>query len=157
MLYFAHGSYIDRPQMKVGCPDAQFVVPARLNDYRLCFPRWSKVRNSAIAGIEPAKGEIAWGALYEIGPPDLKRLDMIESYRTGRDAALNGANRVTVRVERPDGLTVEAETYVAVPMAEPGRPSAGYLLVLARAAKALEFPEDYIVKLLAAEVAPLAA
>ncbi len=157
MLYFAHGSFIDRPQMKVCCPGAEFVAPGRLHDYRLCFPRWSKVRNSAVAGIEPAKGEIAWGALYEIGPTDLKRLDLFEGYGADRDAALNASSRVGVRVERSDGLTVEAETHVAVPMAAPGHPSAGYLFVLARAAKTLEFPEDYIVKLLAAEVAPLAA
>ncbi len=157
MLYFAHGSNIDRPQMRVCCPGAELIVPARLHDYRLCFPRWSKVRNSSVAGIEPAKGEIAWGVLYEVSPLDLKRLDVIEGYAEGRDAALNAANRLSVRVERPDGLTVAAETHVAVPTAVPGRPSPGYLLVLARAAKALEFPEDYIVKLLAAEAAPLAA
>ena len=62
-----------------------------------------------------------------------------------------------MRVERPDGLTVEAETHVAVPMAEPGRPSAGYLLLLKRTAKVLDFPDDYIAQLSAAEIAPLAA
>ena len=157
MLYFAHGSNIDLPQMKVCCPGAEFVAAGRLNDYRLCFPRWSKVRNSAVAGVEPEKGEITWGVLYEIGPMDLKRLDLIEGFAAGRDAALNTANRVSVRIERENGLTVDAETHVAVPMAEPGRPSPGYLFVLARAAKALEFPDDYIVKLTGGEAAPLAA
>ncbi len=157
MLYFAHGSYIDIPQMKVCCPGAAFVAAGRLNDFRLCFPRWSKMRDSAVAGIEPAKGEITWGALYEVTPRDLARLDLMEGFSANRDAAQNAARRVTVDVERPDGLTAEAETHVAVPMEDPGRPSLGYLLMLARAATALEFPHDYIAKLKAAEEASLAA
>ena len=157
MLYFAHGTYIDVPQMKVCCPGAAFVAAGRLSDYRLCFPRWSRVRDSAVAGIVPAKGEIAWGALYEVGARDIARLDAVEGYAAGRDPALNGASRVTVRVERPDGLTVEAETHVAVPMADPGRPSLSYLLVLARAATALGFPPDYVARFRAAEGTPLAA
>ncbi len=157
MLYFAHGSYIDLPQMRVCAPEAEFVAAARLQDYRLCFPRWSKVRDSALASIEPAKGEIAWGALYEVTPRDLSRLDLVEGFVADRDPKLNAARRIAVRVERPDGLTVDAETHVAVPMADPGRPSLSYLLVLARAATALEFPHDYIAKLRAAERAPLAA
>ena len=62
-----------------------------------------------------------------------------------------------MRVERPDGLTVPAETHVAVPMADPGRPTQGYLLLLARAAQELGFPTDFIAKLKAADAQPLAA
>jgi hypothetical protein len=157
MLYFAQGSYIDRPQMLTCCPEAEYVAPARLHDYRLCFPRWSKVRNSAVAGIEPAKGEIVWGVLYMLTPRDLQRLDLVEGYAAGRDATLNASERFKVRVERPDGLTVEAETHMAVPMADAGKPTAGYLLLLARAAIDLGFPGDFIAKLRAAEQKPLAA
>ena len=66
MLYFAQGSYIDHSHMKVCCPAAAFVATGRLRDYRLCFPRWSRVRDTAVAGIEPAKGETTWGAVYQI-------------------------------------------------------------------------------------------
>lgn len=157
MYYFAQGSFIDRVQMRVCCPAAEFIAPARLHDYRLCFPRWSKVRNSAVAGIEPMKGDIAWGVLYELTARDLQRLDRVEGHTAGLGAELNASNRVTVRVERPDGLTVEAETHVAVPQADPGRPSAGYVLLLARAATELGFPGDYIAKIRAGEEKPLAA
>ncbi len=157
MLYFAQGSYIDRPQMLVCCPGADFIALGRLHDYRLCFPRWSKVRNSAMAGIEPAKGEITWGVLYELTASDLERLDLVEGYAEGRSMELNASQRVSVRVERPDGLTVPAETHVPVPMAAPGRPTQGYLLLLARAAQGLGFPTDFIAKLKAAEEAPVAA
>jgi hypothetical protein len=157
MLYFAQGSYIDRPQMLVCCPGAEFIAPARLHDYRLCFPRWSKMRNSAVAGIEPAKGEITWGVLYELTPRDIQRLDLVEGYAAGRGVELNASRRVAVSVERPDGLTVPAETHVPVPMADPGRPTQGYLLLLARAAANLEFPIDFIARLKAAEMRPLVA
>ena len=157
MLYFAQGSYIDRPQMLVCCPDADFIAAARLHDYRLCFPRWSKVRNSAVAGIQPEKGEITRGVLYELTPRDLQRLDLVEGYAEGRGMELNASRRVAVRVERPDGLTVPAETHVPVAMAAPGRPTEGYLMLLARAAAALGFPNDFIAKFKAAEEAPLAA
>jgi gamma-glutamylcyclotransferase (GGCT)/AIG2-like uncharacterized protein YtfP len=157
MLYFAQGSYIDHSHMKVCCPAAAFVATGRLRDYRLCFPRWSRVRDTAVAGIEPAKGETAWGAVYQIAAQDLARLDLVEGYAPGRVPELNTARRLTVRIERTDGLTVEAETHVAVPMAEPGEPSPGYLLVLTRAAEALQFPADFIAKLRAAKTPPLAA
>ncbi len=157
MNYFAHGSNIDRPQMLVRCPQARFICAARLHDYRLCFPRWSKVRDSAIASIEPAKGEVVWGALYELMPNDLARLDVFEGYDAAFDPALNTSVRRTVHVQRPDGVNAEAETHVAVPMADAGLPSAGYLLVLRRAAKALDFPEDYIAGLNAITAGPLAA
>ena len=156
MLYFAQGSYIDRPQMRVCCPGAEFIAPARLHDYRLCFPRWSKVRNSAVAGIEPAKGEIAWGVLYELTARDLQRLDLVEGYAEGRGMELNASQRVAVRVERPDGLTVEAETHVAVPRPIPaGHPAMSCCLPAPR--EELGFPSDFIAKLKAAEEAPLAA
>jgi hypothetical protein len=157
MQYFAQGSYIDLPQMRVCCPGARFIAPGRLRDYRLCFPRWSKVRDSAVAGMERAKGEIAWGVLYELTPLDLERLDLVEGYIATRDPTLNASRRITVRVERADGLSVDAEAHMAVPMADPGRPSAGYLMVLTRAAKALRFPDDYIAQLKAAEAALVAA
>ena len=157
MHYFAQGSYIDLPQMKVRCPGSAFVATARLRDYRLCFPRWSVMRASALAGIEEAEGETVWGALYDVTPRDLERLDLFEGYVPRGDPALNASQRVTVSVERLDGVAVEAETHVAVPTAESGRPSADYLLVLCRAAKALGFPDDYIAQLKAIETEPAAA
>ncbi len=157
MLYFAHGSNIDRPQMLVRCPEARFVAVARLHDYQLCFPRWSVFRESATAGIEPARGEIVWGVLYELTVEDLHRLDLVEGFATSRDPARNQSRRIVVRVQRPDGISADAETHVPVPMADPGRPSSGYLMVLTRAAQALDFPDDFIAQIKAAEAGPMAA
>jgi len=157
MLYFGHGSNIDRHQMMVRCPGSRFVAPARVHNYRLCFPRWSKVRESAIASMEPAKGEMVWGALYEITPDDLARLDMIEGFAVSRDAARNESQRISVRVERPDGISGDAKTHIAVPTENAGDPSPGYLLVLMRAATELNFPKDFIERIKASGSGPLAA
>lgn len=157
MLYFGHGSNIDRQQMAIRCPGSRFVAPARVHNYRLCFPRWSNVRESAIASMEPAKGEIVWGALYEVTPADLERLDMIEGFAVSRDPAKNELQRVSVRVERPDGISGEAKTHIAIPMENPGPPSQGYILVLVRAATELDFPKDFIARIKAAGAGSLAA
>lgn len=157
MLYFGHGSNIDRQQMAIRCPGSRFVAPARVHNYRLCFPRWSNVRESAIASMEPAKGEIVWGALYEVTPADLERLDMIEGFAVSRDPAKNESQRVSVRVERPDGISGEAKTHIAIPMENPGPPSQGYILVLVRAATELDFPKDFIARIKAAGAGSLAA
>ena len=115
------------------------------------------MRDSAIAGIEPAKGEIVWGVLYELTTDALARLDIIEGYAPGRDPSRNEARRLLVRVQRPDGISADAETHVPVPMDDPGRPSTGYLLVLVRAATALDFPDEYIARLKATQAGALAA
>jgi hypothetical protein len=157
MIYFAHGANIDRPQMMVRCPHARFLSPARLRDYRLCFPRWSKIRESAVAGIEPAKGELVWGVAYELTHDDLARMDIVEGYAPGRDPGLNAANRVPVRIERTDGLSHDAETHVPVAMAEPGQPSPAHLMVLLRAAMQLEFPAEFTARFKPSEDEPIAA
>jgi hypothetical protein len=140
--------------MLVRCPAARYVSIARLNDYRVCFPRWSAVRASAVASIEPAKGEAVWGALYDVDQTGLDRLDVAEGCLPNRDAALNVCRRFTVMVERPDGGAVKAVAHIANPAANPGLPSAGYLMVLVRAAVALGMPEEFVARLKAIEAQP---
>jgi hypothetical protein len=157
MLYFAHGSNLDRPQMHGRCPTARYITIARLPGYRVCFPRWSNVRASAIASIEPARAEAVWGALYEVDEAGLARLDIAEGCFPDREAADNASNRATVRIERPDGGSMEAVVHIANAGPNPRRPSAGYLLVLVRAAQSLGMPEDFIKQLRAIEPEALAA
>ena len=52
---------------------------------------------------------------------------------------------------------MDAATHIANPAANPGLPSAGYLLVLVRAAAALGMPDDFMARLKAIEGQPLAA
>jgi gamma-glutamylcyclotransferase len=149
MFYFAYGSNLDLMQMQLKCPDAQFVSTARLDGYRICFPRKSFVRDCAIVSIEPDVAESVWGALYEIDDSELKRLDEREGYRPQREPHRNSRNRITVRVEGSDERSVSAETYAAVPSENPGLPSPHYIGYLVASAAECGLPKSHLVKLAA--------
>ena len=147
MYYFAYGSNLDLLQMGLRCPEAQFVSTAKLDGYRICFPRKSFVRDCAVISVEPATGEQVWGALYELDGTDIARLDEREGYDRRRDRQLNQRNRVTVRVEGSDERVVAAEIYVAVPTANPGLPSPQYVGYLVASAAECGLPKSHLVKL----------
>jgi gamma-glutamylcyclotransferase (GGCT)/AIG2-like uncharacterized protein YtfP len=147
MYYFAYGSNLDLLQMQLRCPEAQFVSTAKLDGYRICFPRKSFVRDCAVISVEPATGEQVWGALYELDGTDIARLDEREGYDRRRDRQLNQRNRVTVRVEGSDERVVAAEIYVAVPTANPGLPSPQYVGYLVASAAECGLPKSHLVKL----------
>lgn len=147
MFYFAYGSNLDLLQMQIRCPDAQFVATARLDGYRVCFPRKSFVRDCAVISIEADAAESVWGALYEIEATDLQRLDDCEGYNPKRDTTLNPNNRITVRVETSDERTIVAETHVAEPTENPGLPSPHYIGYLVAAAAECGLPKSHLVKL----------
>jgi gamma-glutamylcyclotransferase (GGCT)/AIG2-like uncharacterized protein YtfP len=155
MYYFAYGSNLDLLQMQLRCPGAQFVSTARLDGYRLCFPRKSFVRDCAIVSIEPSPSEEVWGALYELDGTDIARLDEREGYDKRRDRQLNHFNRITVRVEGADERAVLAEVYVAVPSADPGVPTPQYVGYLIASAAECGLPKSHLEKL--AQHMPVAA
>ena len=147
MYYFAYGSNLDLLQMQLRCPEAQFVSTAKLDGYRVCFPRKSFVRDCAVISIEPAVDEQVWGALYELDGTDITRLDEREGYDRRRDRQLNQHNRITVRVEGSDERVVVAEVYIAVPSANPGLPSPQYVGYLVASAAECGLPKSHLVKL----------
>src|SRR5260221_4947716 len=149
MYYFAYGSNLDLLQMQLRCPEAQFVSTAKLDGYRICFPRRSYIRDCAVISIEPAIGEAVWGALYELDGTDIQRLDEREGFDRKRDRSLNQRNRITVRVESADERAVVAEVYVAVPTENPGVPSTHYVGYLVAAAAECGLPKQHLVKLAA--------
>ena len=75
MLYFAYGSNLHHFQMKRRCKDSIFVKKINLKDFRLTFR--SKYR---AADIEPKKGSIVPGGLFEISKSDEKKLDIYEDF-----------------------------------------------------------------------------
>ena len=75
MLYFAYGSNLHHFQMKRRCKDSIFLKKINLKDFRLTFR--SKYR---AADIEPKKGSIVPGGLFEISKSDEKKLDVYEDY-----------------------------------------------------------------------------
>lgn len=147
MYYFAYGSNLDLLQMQLRCPEAQFVSTAKLDGYRICFPRKSFVRDCAVISVEPSISETVWGALYELDGTDIARLDEREGYDKRRDRALNHYNRITVRVEVADDHPVVAEVYVAVATPNPGLPSPHYIGYLVAAAAECGLPKSHLVKL----------
>lgn len=147
MYYFAYGSNLDLLQMQLRCPEAQFVSTAKLDGYRVCFPRKSFVRDCAVISIEPAVGESVWGALYELDGRDIQRLDEREGYDKRRDRNLNHHNRITVRVEGTDERPVVAEVYVAVPTPNPGLPTPQYVGYLVASAAECGLPKEHLIKL----------
>jgi gamma-glutamylcyclotransferase (GGCT)/AIG2-like uncharacterized protein YtfP len=149
MYYFAYGSNVDLLQMQMRCPEAQFVSTAKLDGYRICFPRRSYIRDCAVISVEPAIGEAVWGALYELDGTDIQRLDEREGFDKKRDRNLNQRNRITVRVEGAEERPVVAEVYVAVPTEDPGLPSTQYVGYLVAAAAECGLPKSHLVKLAA--------
>jgi gamma-glutamylcyclotransferase (GGCT)/AIG2-like uncharacterized protein YtfP len=157
MYYFAYGSNLDLLQMQLRCPEAQFVSTAKLDGYRLCFPRKSFIRDCAVISIEPSMSESVWGALYELDGTDIQRLDEREGYDKKRDRALNQYNRITVRVETADERAVVAEVYVATATPSPGLPSPQYVGYLVASAAECGLPKSHLVKLAAHMPVPAAA
>jgi hypothetical protein len=156
MLYFAYGANLDAAQMRLRCPGAHAVGKARLDDYRFCFPLWSRIRQSGLIGIEPAEGERVWGVLYELRDAEIAGLDLREGYDPARPAR-NTVNRVTVKVVRGRGRTVSAETYAARAGVEARLPSADYIAYLVHLAATRGLPEEYQAQLRGVRVAALAA
>lgn len=147
MIYFAYGSNLDYLQMISRAPHALLVEPAWLDGYRLCFPRRSFVRATAVASIEPAAGEKVWGALYDVPEREMDRLDAREGYSAKPRYGENICNRISITAQVPERPPVEAMTYVVNPKPEPGLPSADYLSLIVSAAIVLRAPKEYIAML----------
>jgi hypothetical protein len=100
-----------------------------------------------VASVEPFLGETVWGVTYELTPHDFTQLDAREGYVPGRPPEANRYNRSAIVLESLRGEWLQAETYIAVPEADPGLPSANYLSQIINAATRHGFPEAYLTKL----------
>lgn len=72
-LYFAYGSNLNRPQMKLRCPKSEAVRRLAVKDWRLTF--------RGVADVERHKGGELHGALYRITKRCEEALDRYEGYR----------------------------------------------------------------------------
>ncbi len=148
MIYFAYGSNIDPFQMRPRCRGAEIRGAGLLDGYRLCFPRYSFVRQSAVASIEEGPDAVVWGALYEIAESGLARLDACEGFHLVQRPGDNAFYRIEVEPRSREGETIKAFTYRANPMAYAGAPSYDYLAQIVRGATPLGIPDDYLQMLL---------
>lgn len=130
-LYFAYGSNLDLDQMRARCPGSRLVGPAALPNHRLAFAGFSPRWGGGVATIVPQKEGVLFGALYELEPEDVERLDGFEgcpkSYRRCRKVILDDRARKRV-----------AYVYVKT-TANPSPPSPSYFNQISRAYRAFGF------------------
>lgn len=149
--YFAYGSNMDPAQMLARCPSAIALGPAEFRDHELAFPRFSAVRQCAVAGCLPAPGKSVWGVVYRVSEVDFAHLDIFEGFRPERQPAHNSYNRAEVSVLLA-GAPLTCMTYEANPSPDPGATGHHYLGQLIVGARHHGLPADYIAMLMAIEV-----
>ncbi|MCL6549163.1 MAG: gamma-glutamylcyclotransferase [Alicyclobacillus sp.] len=130
MLYFAYGSCMDPEDFRRTCPTAKLVaVRAELRNHRLTFNGRSLARGGGVANIEPAKGHVVRGVLWEVtSPRGVEALDR----REGAPWMYERRRRKVYVGERP----VWAQTYVLTrPLPFEVAPSEAYAALILGAVK----------------------
>jgi hypothetical protein len=128
VILFAYGANMNPGLMGQRCPEFRTIGVARVMDYRLCFPRFSRERQCATASIEPSTGAAVWGVLYDIPPNDLPVLNYHEGYDPAAPVTRNERILREVTALRIGGSdSVKAMAYFAVPDGTSALPSRAYL------------------------------
>jgi gamma-glutamylcyclotransferase (GGCT)/AIG2-like uncharacterized protein YtfP len=154
MILFAYGVNMNPGLMAERCPEYRTIGVARLMNYRLCFPRYSRTHNGAVAGMEPHAEGAVWGVLYEVSPNDLPVLNYQEGFDPDGPMARNQRALREITVLRMGGSEpVKAMAYFAVPDGTRERPSAAYIQSLIDGAMYHGLPKAYIAALEAIAVA----
>ncbi len=134
MRLFAYGSNLAAAELSTH----RFLGTARLEDHRLEFRRRSVRWGGGAADIVSARGEVVWGALYELPDAAVRELDAKE----GQGFAYR---RRPVRVRQGE-RTWGAVAYEVIDK-EPHEvaPTAEYLALVVRPARERGLPEEYVV------------
>jgi gamma-glutamylcyclotransferase (GGCT)/AIG2-like uncharacterized protein YtfP len=140
MLHFAYGSNMHRGLMEARCPDASVVGRAVLRDHRFLITR------HGYASVTAARGGVVHGLLWSISPRDLAALNAYENI----DAGL--FRRVFLSVQA-QGRSAKALVYIGRSGA-PGRARAGYMELVATAAREAGLPSDYVAGLARLQALP---
>jgi gamma-glutamylcyclotransferase (GGCT)/AIG2-like uncharacterized protein YtfP len=130
MLHFAYGSNMHVGLMRARCPDARVVGRAVLRSHRFVVTR------DGYASVTAAPGGMVHGLLWRISPRDLAALDAYENI----DAGL--FRRVLLSVQT-HGRSAKALVYIGRG-GGPGRARAGYMELVAMAAREAGLPSDYV-------------
>ena len=123
--YFAYGSNLSHGQMRLRCPAAVPVGPARLIGYRLVFASKSDRWGGAVADVRPEDEWYVQGGLYRMTGKDLKLLDKFEGYP---DFYIREEKRILL----PSGEFEIALMYRMADAHVIGRPSRAYLETIIR-------------------------
>jgi gamma-glutamylcyclotransferase (GGCT)/AIG2-like uncharacterized protein YtfP len=130
MLHFAYGSNMHVGLMRARCPDARVVGRAVLRGHRFVVTR------DGYASVTAAPGGIVHGLLWRISPRDLAALDAYENIEAGL------FRRVLLSVQT-HGRSAKALVYIGR-SGGPGRARAGYMELVAMAAREAGLPSDYV-------------
>ena len=130
MLHFAYGSNMHRAVMRKHAPTAVSLGAAVLKGHRFT------ITADGYASIEPALAQNVYGVMWRLMPRDRVTLDLWENIAGGLYRA------ATIAVLH-QGRRFPALVYIARPRPV-GRPKAGYMEIVVRAARQWEFPGDYI-------------
>jgi gamma-glutamylcyclotransferase (GGCT)/AIG2-like uncharacterized protein YtfP len=137
VLYFAYGFNMQSEHMRAHCPGCALVAKARLRDHRLVFSRWwSAWGGGGVADIQPARGEVVEGVVWEITPGHREALDRFEEYPASY-------TRKDLAVETWEGRTLAAFAYVARPEGR-YRPSRAYLQRIIAGAQEQDLSPAYL-------------
>ena len=128
--YFAYGSNMHVPSMRIRCPRARLLGAASLRDWKFF------INAQGYASIRQVRNSTVHGALWAIGPREETALDLYE------DISDRLYERISVDVMASDFRHDDVLTYVATDR-RPGRPRAGYMRIVHEAAASLGLPKDY--------------
>jgi len=138
ITYFAYGSNMSSRRLKGRnrAPSAQAKGRARLRDWALVFNKRGS-DGSAKANIQPERGKVVWGVLFDLPCSELKNLDRVEGLGKGYEHRW-------VEVERDGSEPVTALTYVGTDLADGLRPCDWYKDYVVEGAQEHGLPPYYI-------------
>jgi hypothetical protein len=129
-LHFAYGANMHRAVMRRHAPYAEALGVAELAGHRFI------ITADGYASVERAIAQAVHGVLWRITPRDRVTLD-------GWENVAGKLYRAVVMPVRHDGRLHRALVYIARPNGG-GRPKAGYMELVAAAAREWKLPKDYI-------------
>jgi gamma-glutamylcyclotransferase (GGCT)/AIG2-like uncharacterized protein YtfP len=132
-LYFAYGSNMDRAHMAKLCRGAEALGVASAEN-QLYF-----IAAAGYASMTPRRNARVFGVLWKINAQHTPKLDAYESVESG----LYASSAIPVR---HNGKLLRAMIYYACE-AKPGYPKPGYQENVIAAARAWEFPPEYLAHL----------
>ena len=148
MIYFAYGADLNPAQLGASAPGYRSLGVARLQGYRLTFPRYSREWGGATASIAAGTSDVVFGALYDLLPDDIPVLHHHKGYDPDGPPVLieHVFREVTVR-RLATSEAVSAWTYIALPDNTTELPSRTYVRELLDGARYHGLPRAYMVVL----------
>jgi hypothetical protein len=130
LLHFAYGSNMSPAGMRMRCPGARALGPARLDGWRFI------INTDGYASIVPSPGGTVHGVLWRLSTRDLGTLNAYEAVEAG----LYLRRMLPVQAGT---LRKPALVFIAC-RSERGRPRPGYLASIVEAAQHWQLPPAYV-------------